>query len=87
MICHCNVTDACPQPYARAPYSAAPFHPGTPFLPVAPPCPAKAMKPPQRWQLALQALAGAETVRHLAGQHEVSRKFVYRQTAMPKASV
>ena len=43
--------------------------------------PAKAMTPPQRRQLALEALAGAETVSRLAGQHEVSRKFVYRQAA------
>ncbi len=39
------------------------------------------MTPPQRRHLALQALAGAETISHLAGQHEVSRKFVYQQTA------
>jgi hypothetical protein len=39
------------------------------------------MTPPQRRQLALEALAGAETVSHLAGQHAVSRKFVYRQAA------
>jgi hypothetical protein len=39
------------------------------------------MTPPQRRQLALEALAGTETVSHLAGQHEVSRKFVYRQAA------
>ena len=41
--------------------------------------PAKAMTPPQRRKLALQALAGTETVSRLAGQHEVSRKFVYQQ--------
>jgi hypothetical protein len=39
------------------------------------------MTPPQRRKLALEALAGAETVSRLAGQHEVSRKFVYRQAA------
>ena len=39
------------------------------------------MTPPQRRQLALEALAGTETVSRLAGQHEVSRKFVYRQAA------
>ena len=43
--------------------------------------PAKAMTPPQRRQLALEALAGTETVSRLAGQHEVSRKFVYQQAA------
>jgi hypothetical protein len=39
------------------------------------------MRPPQRRQLALEALAGVETVSRLAGRHEVSRKFVYRQAA------
>jgi hypothetical protein len=39
------------------------------------------MTPPQRQQLALAALAGTETVSRLAGEHAVSRKFVYRQTA------
>jgi len=43
--------------------------------------PAKAMTPPQRRKLALGALAGSETVSRLAGQHEVSRKFVYQQAA------
>jgi hypothetical protein len=43
--------------------------------------PARAMTPPQRRQLALEALAGTETVSCLAGQHAVSRKFVYRQAA------
>ena len=49
--------------------------------------PAKVMTPPQRRQLALEALAGAETVSHLAGQHEVSRKFVYRQVAKAKEAL
>jgi hypothetical protein len=39
------------------------------------------MTPPERRQLALEALAGTETVSHLAGQHAVSRKFVSRQAA------
>jgi hypothetical protein len=39
------------------------------------------MTPPQRRKLALEALAGTETVSRLAGEHEVSRKFVYRQAA------
>lgn len=43
--------------------------------------PAKAMTPPQRRQLALKAVAATETVSRLAGQHAVSRKFVYRQAA------
>ena len=44
-------------------------------------CAAKAMEPRQRQGLALQALAGSETVSRLAQQHEVSRKFVYQQAA------
>ena len=44
-------------------------------------CAAKAMESRQRQGLALQALAGAETVSRLAQQHEVSRKFVYQQAA------
>lgn len=43
------------------------------------PCPAKALQPPQRQQLAVQALAGAQPISHLAQQHHVSRKFVYQQ--------
>ena len=69
MVCHCSVPDSSPQPDTRV------LHPATP------PHPAKAMTPPQRRQLALEALAGTETVSRLAGQHAVSRKFVYRQTA------
>ena len=33
-----------------------------------------------RKDLAIQALAGSETVSDLAARHGVSRKFVYRQT-------
>ncbi len=75
MVCHCSVPDGCPQPNAgivdpaNAPGLAEPLHA------------AKAMTPPKRRQLALEALAGAETVSRLAGQHAVSRKFVYQQTA------
>jgi hypothetical protein len=39
------------------------------------------MMSPQRRKLALAALAGTETVSRPAGQHEVSRRFVYRQAA------
>ena len=68
MVCHCSVLDG---------FS----HLGTGTLqPATPPHPAKVMTPPQRRQLALEALAGTETVSRLAGQHAVSRKFVYRQT-------
>ena len=40
---------------------------------------AKAMRPRQRQDLAIQALARTETIRGLAAQHAVSRKFIYRQ--------
>jgi hypothetical protein len=41
--------------------------------------PAQRLRPRQRQNLAVQVLAGAETVSELARQHEVSRKFLYRQ--------
>ena len=44
-------------------------------------CAAKAMEPPQRQELALQALVGTATISGLAQQHEVSRKFIYQQAA------
>jgi hypothetical protein len=47
--------------------------------PTAPPdCPAHRLTPPQRRQLALDALA-RQPIAHLAEQHQVSRKFVYQQ--------
>ena len=69
MVCHCSVPNDLPQPGTRV------FHPA--ILPH----PAKAMMPPQRRQLALEALAGTQTVSCLAGEHAVSRKFVYQQAA------
>ena len=42
-------------------------------------CPAKHLSPQQRQGLAIQVLAGTETVSGLARQHEVSRKFLYQQ--------
>ena len=42
-------------------------------------CPAKQLAPQQRQGLAIQVLAGTETVSELARQHEVSRKFLYQQ--------
>ena len=42
-----------------------------------------AVRPPPeggRKDLAIQALAGRETVSDLAARHRVSRKFVYQQT-------
>jgi hypothetical protein len=41
--------------------------------------PAQRLLPPQRQDLAVQVLAGAETVSELARQYEVSRKFLYQQ--------
>ena len=50
-------------------------------------CPAKAMTPWQRRGLALEALAGSETVSQLAQQHEVSRKFIYQQAAKAEEAI
>ena len=50
-------------------------------------CPAKAMGPAQRQDLALRALAGAEPICRLAAQHEVSRKFVSRQVGSAQAAL
>jgi len=69
MVCHCSVPRDLPQPDTGV------LHP--PALPQ----PAKAMTPPRRRQLAVEALAGTETISGLAGEHAVSRKFVYRQAA------
>lgn len=41
--------------------------------------PAKALGPDARQKLAIQTLAGTEPLSSLARQHEVSRKFLYRQ--------
>ena len=40
-----------------------------------------------RKDLAIQALAGSETIRDLAALHGVSRKFVYRQTRKASAAL
>src|SRR4051812_31301538 len=40
-----------------------------------------------RKDLAIQALAGSETVCDLAARHGVSRKFVYRQTHKARAAL
>ena len=40
-----------------------------------------------RKDLAIQALAGSETVSGLAAQHGVSRKFVYQQTHKARAAL
>jgi hypothetical protein len=44
-------------------------------------CAAHELDSEQRQQLALQALAGTEPITELARRHQVSRKFVYDQTA------
>jgi hypothetical protein len=54
--------------------SAIDTHPGIGVF-----CSAKAMQPRQREGLALQALTGEESIRGLAAQHAVSRKFIYQQ--------
>jgi hypothetical protein len=46
---------------------------------IAFPCPAEQLPPRQRLELALQVLAGSQTVAQLARQHHVSRQFLYRQ--------
>ena len=50
-------------------------------------CAAKAMQPRQRQDLAIHALAGTETIRGLAAQHAVSRKFIYRQVDTAKEAL
>jgi len=59
------------------------------FLPEAIPdaCPAKALGPSQRLTLGVHALAGKQTVTALADDHDVSRKFVYRQAATAQAAL
>jgi hypothetical protein len=70
MVCHhCSVPDGLPQSDTTVLQSAIPGGP------------AKAMTLPQRRQLALQALAGTHPISRLAGEHAVSRKFVYQQAA------
>ncbi len=69
MVCHCNFPDGLPSLDIGDSAPATPLHP------------AKTMTPPRRRQLALDALAGTETVTRLARDHTVSRKFVYQQTS------
>jgi len=45
-------------------------------------CSAKNLPPSQRQDLALQALAGKQSITELADEFDVSRKFVYRQNAI-----
>ena len=48
-------------------------------LPDLPLWPAQMLLPQQRLDLAVQVLAGAQSVSDLAREHEVSRKFLYQQ--------
>ena len=50
-------------------------------------CAAKAMQPRQRQDLAIQAWRETETIRGLAAQHAVSRKFIYRQVDTAKEAL
>ena len=42
-------------------------------------CPAKALGPAERQDLAIRVLAGTETISRLAGEFDVSRKFISQQ--------
>jgi hypothetical protein len=62
--------------------------PGWPSpAPVGASCPATRLRPQQRQDLAIQALAGTETVSALAQQHQVSRKFLYQQIHIAEAAL
>ena len=50
-------------------------------------CPARRLEPRSRQDLAIDALAGTETVSELARRYEVSRKFVYRQADLAEAAL
>jgi len=50
-------------------------------------CPAKMLGPSQRLTLGLHALAGTQTITDLAGDFEVSRKFVYQQAATAQSAL
>jgi transposase-like protein len=50
-------------------------------------CAAKRLATQERQDLAIQVLAGTETVSELARQHEVSRKFLYQQVDTAKQAL
>ena len=50
-------------------------------------CPAHALDPRQRQELAIQALAETTTITELARNHQVSRKFVYQQTSTARQAL
>jgi hypothetical protein len=49
--------------------------------------PAKLLEPPQRQDLAPQALAGTDSISGLAVHYDVSRKFVYQQVGTARAAL
>ena len=61
----------------------------TPFAPTCPSpnCAAKSLSAEQRQHLALQALAGNQPITALADDFEVSRKFVYQQSATARQAL
>lgn len=81
MVCHCSVPDRLAQPNHTTLLSVTFPHYATSAHLATPAHPAKAMTAAQRRQLALDALATTRTVTGLAREHDVSRKFVYRQAA------
>ena len=50
-------------------------------------CPAKALPPSERMRLGLHALAGTQSITDLANQVDVSRKFVYQQSATAEVAL
>jgi hypothetical protein len=50
-------------------------------------CPANGLNPQQRQRLAVEALAGTQPLRHLADEHDVSRKFVSQQAGMAQQAL
>ena len=50
-------------------------------------CAARTLAPGPRQELAVQALAGTESITQLARDHNVSRKFVYQQTATARQAL
>lgn len=50
-------------------------------------CTAKTLPPSQRQNIALQALAGKQAITDLADEFDVSRKFVYRQSAIAELAL
>src|SRR3984957_2803563 len=56
-------------------------------LPGLPHCAAQRLLPQERRDLAIQVLAGAQSVSDLAREHEVSRKFLYQQAHTAEEAV